>query len=91
MIVRILGEGQLELDDEAAGRLDKLDDDLDHAIAANDPEWFERALRAMLAEVRANGRPVDPSTIIPSDLALPAEGSSLAEVRELLESENPES
>jgi hypothetical protein len=91
MIVRILGEGQLELDEEATIRLDKLDDDLEHAIAANDPAWFDRALRTVLTEVRASGRPVDPTTIIPSDLALPGEGSSLQEVRELLESDHPES
>ena len=91
MIVRILGEGQRELDDEASIRLDKLDDDLDHAIGANDGEWFDRALRAILAEVRESGRPLGPDTLVPSDLVLPAEGSSLQEVRELLESDHPES
>lgn len=88
MIVRILGEGQYELGDEAAVRVEKLDDDLGHALAANDPEWFDRALAAILAEVRESGTPVGESTFVPSDRALPPEGSSMDEVRELLSNDS---
>ncbi len=91
MIVRILGEGQFTLDEEAATRLSTLDADLDRAIAANDSPRFDKALHAALAEVRAHGRPLDPDSIVPSDLALPSEDSSLDEVRHLLESESAES
>lgn len=91
MIVRILGEGQFALGDESADRLSALDAELDRAIAAHDSAGFDRALKAALAEVRTNGRPLDPDSIVPSDLALPSEDSDLDEVRHLLEGESAES
>lgn len=87
MIVRILDEGQFELDEGAATRLEQLDLDLSHALASHDQEWFEKALAAILAEVRESGRPLGSGSIRPSDLFLPAPGSSVDEVKELLESE----
>ncbi|MCU1490686.1 MAG: hypothetical protein JWM85_2091 [Acidimicrobiaceae bacterium] len=87
MIVRILGEAQYELDEEARPRLEQLDQDLGHAITANDEAWFHKALTAVLAEVREAGTPLEPSRIVPSDLALPSSDSSLQEVRTLLESD----
>ena len=41
----------------------------------------------LLAEVRAQGTPVPPETLAPSELILPHEGSSMAEVRKLLTDE----
>ena len=89
MIVRVLGEGQYELTAEHAERIEGLDGTLSQAVAAGDEAWFTKALEALLAEVRS-GRPVDAATIVPSDLAVPAEGSSLAEVRALLDEDTDE-
>ena len=89
MIVRVLGEGQYELTAAHADRIAGLDGTLSQAVAAGDEAWFTKALEALLAEVRS-GRPVDPGTIVPSDLAVPAEGSSLADVRALLDEDTPE-
>lgn len=90
MIVRVLGEGQYELDAEHVERVEALDATLSQALAAGDEAWFAKALDSLLAEVRHNGRPVEPGTIVPSDLAVPAEGSTIAEVRALLDEDAPE-
>ena len=52
MIVRILGEGQLTLDDASLPRLNELDAAVESAVANNDEAAFGPALSALLDEVR---------------------------------------
>lgn len=84
MIVRILEEGQYELDAANTATLDKLDSVLGDALRSGDEDTFAAALSAILDEVRSAGRKLDASTIVPSDLALPHPGATLAEVQTLL-------
>ena len=53
MIVRILGEGQLRVDDSAVDELNELDSALEAAVERNDEAGFAPALDALLARVRA--------------------------------------
>jgi hypothetical protein len=87
VIVRILGERQFELDDTEAEKLDRLDEPLEAALQAGDAAAFAAALDQVESWVRTHGTPVDPTTIVPSDLVLPAPDAELAEVKALLESE----
>lgn len=87
MIVRILEEGQFELDEAKSKELERLDEPLEVALQAGDSIGFARALEAVESWLRTNGRPLDASTIVPSDLVLPAPGSELSEIQALLESE----
>jgi hypothetical protein len=84
MIVRILGEGQFRVSDDATSDLNRLDSELEAAVERNDESAFAGALHGLLAQVRAQGSPVPPDILEPSELILPAEGSSMAEVRKLL-------
>jgi hypothetical protein len=84
MIVRILGEGQLRIDDAAASELNELDARLESTVECNDESAFSPALEELLERVRAIGRPVEPSELEPSELILPAEGATMADVRKLL-------
>lgn len=84
MIIRILGEGQLELTDEQLPELNELDQALTAAVNAADDQAFEQHLSAMLQRVRAVGTPVADDRLAVSDAILPAEGSSLASVQDLL-------
>jgi hypothetical protein len=84
MIVRILGEGQFRVDDDATTELNRLDGELEAAVERGDEAAFSGALHGLLAQVRAKGAPVPPDILEPSELILPAEGSSMAEVRKLL-------
>ena len=47
MIVRILGEGQLEVDDSAADELNDLDAKLEAAVEKNDEAGYRAALDAL--------------------------------------------
>jgi hypothetical protein len=84
MIVRILGEGQLTVDDSVATELNKLDAALEAAVNARDEAAFRSALSALLDHVRSAGTPVPPDSLEESDVILPYAGASMADVRGLL-------
>lgn len=87
MIVRILGEGQLEVDDSAAAELNDLDVRLEAAVEQNDETGYAAALDALLARVRSIGTPVEAEVIAPSELILPQPDLTMAEFRKLLTDE----
>jgi hypothetical protein len=87
MIVRILGEGQLEVPDSAVGELNELDGVLEAAVERNDEAAFRPALAALLARVREVGSPTEADDLRPSDLIIPQPDATMAEVRQLLTDE----
>jgi len=87
MIVRILGEGQFRVGDSAAAELNALDTGLEAAVERGDEATFAAVLRRLIETVRRTGSPVPPDTLEPSDVILPQEDASLADVRKLLTDE----
>jgi hypothetical protein len=87
VIVRILGEGQLQVDDAAAGELNDLDSKLEAAVEHDDEIGFRSALDALLTRIRSVGRPVPPDALAPSELIIPQEGATMAEVQKLMTDE----
>ncbi|MGW2714155.1 PspA-associated protein PspAA [Streptomyces sp. NPDC004457] len=84
MIVRIMGEGQVTLDDSHVAELNKLDDDLLEEVQSGDEEGFRRTLGALLDAVRRLGTPLPDDALEPSELILPSPDATLDEVREML-------
>lgn len=84
MIVRILGEGQLELADSALDELNEMDARLAAAIDATDEAQFRTELAGLLDRVRAVGVPLPDDSLEESDLVLPPEGATMAQVAQLL-------
>jgi hypothetical protein len=84
MIVRIMGEGQVRLDDRHLAELNKLDDELLGELEGGDETGFRRTLHALLGKVRELGEPLADASLEPSDLILPSPDASLEEVREML-------
>jgi len=87
MIVRILGEGQLRVDDSAAEELNVLDAALEKAVNAGDEQAERAALTALLDRVRSLGTPLPEDVIEPSDLILPYADAGLEDVKEMLTGE----
>lgn len=81
MIVRILAEGQYRLDDAELDLLNALDDDVEAAARAGDEEWLRRALGRLLAEIRSQGTLLDDDLLLDSDVIVPDEDVSLAEIQ----------
>ncbi|MEU0003777.1 hypothetical protein ABZ079_05550 [Streptomyces sp. NPDC006314] len=84
MIVRIMGEGQVKLDDSHFPELNKLDDELLEEMESGDEEGFRRTFTALLDAVRRLGTPLPDDALEPSELILPSPDATLEEVRELL-------
>lgn len=84
MIVRIMGEGQVELADDHFTELNKLDDELLAEMESGDEAGFRRTLAALLDAVRRLGTPLPDDALEPSELILPAADATLAEVRDML-------
>jgi len=84
VIVRILGEGQYELDETEAAQLAPLDLELDAAVDRDDEAAFRTALDVAVRLVRSTGTPLRPDELAASDLILPSLDASVDEVRQLL-------
>ncbi|MET9108694.1 PspA-associated protein PspAA [Streptomyces zhihengii] len=84
MIVRIMGEGQVEVADSHFPELDTLDDDLLAEMERGDGPGFRSTLHALLEKVRELGEPLPVESLEPSELILPSPDATLEEVRELL-------
>jgi hypothetical protein len=87
VIVRILGEGQFKVEDAVTAELNQLDANLEAAVEHGDEPAFTVALSGLLTKVRAQGTPLPPDILEPSELILPHEDSSMDEVRKLLTDE----
>jgi hypothetical protein len=84
VIVRILGEGQFQVDVDVAARLTALDAELDAAVEKHDDTAFRAALGAAVGLVRGSGTTVPDDTFVTADYILPFSDASVDEVRKLL-------
>ena len=85
MIVRILGEGQWELDEQHLAPLNDLDAAVERAVESGDEAAFSRGLASLLDAVRTQGTRLPDEVLHDSDLILPPSDATIAEVRELLQ------
>lgn len=87
MIVRVMGDGQYDVDDEVAKGLNDLDGQAEQALQAGDEEHLREVLRRMAEQVRANGARLAEDDLKPSEAIVPPDDLTLDEARELLEGE----
>ena len=87
MIVRLMGEGQFEVDDEVAKGLNNLDEQAGQAVERGDEQQLADLLRRMAEAVRTNGARVPDDELRGSDAIVPPDDLSLDEARELFEGE----
>ena len=85
MIVRILGEGQYDVSDEALGALNELDAAVEAAVEAGDEAAFgtRPGARCSTAYARRRCR-TRPTRLDASDLILPPADATIDEVRDML-------
>jgi hypothetical protein len=79
MIVRISGEGQFELPDEDADRLNDLDNRAVAAVEEGDESTFQELFDEMLDLVTSDGSPLNNEELVESDVILPPRDISFAE------------
>lgn len=84
MIVRIMGEGQIEVAPGDLDVLNALDSELEAAIESGDETEFRAKLHALLDKVRQVGKALPEDSLEPSELILPPADASMDEVRAML-------
>ena len=82
MIVRISTEGQYEVDDAQADRLNELDNAVVAAVEAGNESNFHELYDQMIELVRERGRPVPDEELLESEVILPPPDLSFAEAGE---------
>jgi hypothetical protein len=84
VIVRIMGEGQVEIAPDDIDVLNALDSELEAAIDSGDEAVFRAKLHALLDKVRHVGKALPADSLEPSELILPPADASMDEVRDML-------
>ena len=79
MIVRISGEGQFDLADSEAARLNELEQPVIQAAERGDEAAYKSTFAVLLDHVRSAGTRVPDDALEGSDLILPPADTSLAE------------
>jgi hypothetical protein len=82
VIVRISTEGQYELDDEHAQRLNELDNAIVDAVGAGNEDTFRELFEEMLSLVRDRGRQLDGDELRESEVILPPPDLTIEEAVE---------
>lgn len=83
MIVRLMGEGQYRIDDDALAKLNQLDDRAQEALDRGDEAELDRYLDEMAVLVRRAGEKLAEDDLSPSDAIVPPSDLSLEETRQL--------
>ncbi len=84
MIVRIMGEGQVQIADGDLDVLNALDSELEAAIESDDEAVFRVKLHDLLDKVRQVGKALPDDSLESSGLILPPADASIEEVRAML-------
>jgi hypothetical protein len=79
VIVRIATESQYRLPDDAAERLNELDNEAVAAVEAGDEDRFHEVFEQMLELVRHDGSPLSEDELEESDVILPPPDLSFVE------------
>jgi hypothetical protein len=87
MIVRLSGEGQYRIADEAVQRLNELDDAAQAAVDAEDEPELDRRLDEMWEIVRREGELLADDDLSPSDFVIPPSDLTLEETKKLFSAE----
>ena len=87
MIVRVMGEGQFEIDDEVAKGLNELDEQAERALQSEDQEQLAELLERMAEAVRTNGARLPDEDLSPAEGSVPPPDLTLEEAKELFEGE----
>ena len=81
MIVRIAEEGQFELPDEDAERLNELDNEAVAAVEAGDESRFRELWNQMLEIVASDGNALDGDELVESDVIMPPRDVTFQEAK----------
>ena len=87
MIVRLMGEGQFEIDKKHLDELNKIDNNIVKIVKKGDEKAFRIEIRKLTDYVRTKGKPIANEVLKPSELVIPPSDLTLEEAKKILEGE----
>jgi hypothetical protein len=87
MIVRLMGEGQFELDKKHMDEMNKIDNNVVKIVNKGDEKAFKAEFRKLTEYVHRYGKPIPHEILKPSDVIVPPADISLEEARKIFKGE----
>jgi len=91
MIVRLMGEGQFEIDKKHLDAVNKIDNNIVKIVSGIDEKAVETAFKTeykkLIDHVRKNGKKISYEIIKPSDIIIPPADLTLEEARKIFTGE----
>lgn len=81
MIIRIMGEGQYEVEGSLLEELNVIDNRIVDHVGRGEEKEFREALGQLISTVKRNGKQLDPKEIIKSEIIVPPKDLTLEEAR----------
>jgi hypothetical protein len=83
MIVRLMGEGQYEIDKKHLDELNRIDNDVVKLLTKGDGKAFKSELKKLSDYVHEYGKKMPDNVLKPSDIIIPPADLTLDEAREI--------
>jgi len=81
MIIRIMGEGQYDVDERVVEELNVIDNRIVDHVSKNEEVGFKADLGRLISTVKINGKQVDAKEITKSDIIIPPKDLTLEEAK----------
>jgi hypothetical protein len=83
MIVRLMGEGQYELDEKHVDEINKIDNNLVKIVNKGDEKSFKAEFRKLTENVQRYGKRLPDNVLKPSDIIIPPSDITLEEAQKI--------
>ncbi len=87
MIVRLMGEGQYEIDKKHVDEINKIDNTLVKIVSKGDDRNFKVEFRKLTDTVRKYGKKMPDEVLKPSDVIIPPPDITLEEAKKIFSGE----
>ncbi|MFZ3169614.1 MAG: hypothetical protein WA130_18525 [Candidatus Methanoperedens sp.] len=83
MIVRLMGEGQYELEKKHVDEVNKIDNNIVNIVKKGDEKVFKTEFKKLSDYVKRNGKKIPDDVIKPSELIVPPSDLTLDEAKKI--------
>ena len=87
MIVRLMGEGQFEVDKKHVDEINKIDNTLVNIVNKGDEKTFKVEFKKLTDTVRKYGKPLSNDILKPSEIIIPPADISIEDAKKIFKGE----
>ncbi|HEY9206723.1 MAG TPA: hypothetical protein VIO58_12465 [Candidatus Methanoperedens sp.] len=87
MIVRLMGEGQFEIDSKHLDEMNRIDNNIVKIVVKGDEKSFKTEFKKLFDYVRRNGKKMPDNILKPSDIIIPPADVTVKEAQEIFKGE----